>query len=533
MAVLIREACRGVEHKGASCQLDRGEGNDASDPAGVSRGRVPAGSSKPGRAERRTEGRNDLTRKRCIDRSQPTLWGFPEDEAVQPPDPKKEHSASSASTEQPLHPARHEDLWEEVFSPENIERAKARVVANRGAPGIDGMRVEELSSHLESHWPEIRQSLDQGTYRPAHVRRVLIPKPDGGQRELGVPTVVDRLICQAIAQVLVPIFDPTFSDSSYGFREGRSAHMAIKAARRHTADGSGWVADLDLDSFFDRVNHDALMARVARKVGDKRLLKLIRRYLQAGTMVEGVKVVANLEGTPQGSPLSPILSNVMLDDLDKELERRGHRFVRYADDIRIYVRSERAAQRVLDSIISFVERRLKLKVSRAKSGTSPATKRGLLGFGFIRREGRIDVGIDPKAKQAVKDQIRQLTSRTWGTSMPDRIAALNRFIAGWTAYFALADTPSVFAALDPWMRRRLRQVYWKQWKKPKTKSRKLRSLGIPAQEAYKVSYTRKGSWRLAGTATLHGALPKAHFAKIGLVGFGDCYGKVRAVWRTA
>lgn len=452
---------------------------------------------------------------------------------MQPPDPERERSAPSALIEQPLHPVRHEELWEEVFSTQNLERAKARVVANGGAPGVDGMRVHELSSHLESHWPEIRQSLDQGAYRPAPVRRIFISKPEGGRRELGVPTVVDRMICQAIAQVLVPIFDPAFSDASFGFRPGRSAHMAVEAARQHVAEGFAWVADLDLDSFFDRVNHDALMARIARKVGDERLLKLIRRYLQAGAMIEGVKTVANLEGTPQGSPLSPVLSNVMLDDLDIELERRGHRFVRYADDIRIYVRTERAAQRVLESITTFVERRLNLKVSRDKSGTSPATKRGLLGFGFLRRKERIEIRIDPKARKAVKDQIRQLTSRTWGVSMPERIAALNRFIRGWTAYFALADTPSVFAALDPWMRRRLRQVYWKQWKKSKTKARKLRALGIPAQEAYKVSYTRKGSWRLAGSATLQVALPTSHFAEIGLVGFSDSYNNVRAVWRTA
>lgn len=461
------------------------------------------------------------------------MWAFLEDEAVQPPDQKKERSATSVSNEETLHPARHEDLWEKVLSEENLERAKARVVANGGASGIDGMRVHELSSHLESHWPEIRQSLDQGTYRPSPVRRVFIPKPGGGQRELGVPTVVDRLICQAIAQVLVPIFDPGFSESSFGFRPGRSAHMAVEAARRYIADGYEWVVDLDLDSFFDRVNHDALMARVARKVGDKRLLKLIRRYLNAGVMVEGVKVAANLEGTPQGSPLSPILSNVMLDDLDIELERRGHRFVRYADDVRIYLRSERAAQRVLDTISEFIERRLKLKVNREKSGVARATKRGLLGFGFFRRDERIDVKIDLKAIKAVKDRIRQLTSRTKGISMSQRIAEINRFIRGWTAYFALTEAPWILKELDKWLRRRLRQVYWKQWKKPKTRRRKLKSLGIPDQKAHEWSYTRKGAWRIAGSPPLTRALPNSHFERIGLVGFNDCYDKLRAVWRTA
>lgn len=461
------------------------------------------------------------------------MWAFLEDEAVQPPSPKKERSASSASSDETLHPVRYENLWEKVFSPENLERATARVVANGGSPGVDGMRVGELSSYLEAHWPQIRLSLDEGTYRPSPVRRVFIPKPGGGRRELGVPTCLDRMICQAIAQVLVPIFDPGFSESSYGFRPERSAHMAVRAAQQCVADGREWVVALDFDSFFDRVNHDALMARVARKVGDKRLLRLTRRYLKAGAMFEGVKVAANREGTPQGSPLSPVLSNVMLDDLDIELERRGHRFVRYADDIRIYLRSERSAQRVLEGITSFVERRLKLKVNRNKSEVAPATKRGLLGFRFVRRNEVIEARIDPKALKAAKGQIRRLTSRTWGVSMSERIAALNRFISGWMAYFALADTPWDLDALDSWTRRRLRQVYWRQWKKPKTKALKLRSLGIPAPEAYKTSFTRKGSWRIASTATMHVALKKAHFGKIGLIGFGETYGKVRAVWRTA
>lgn len=474
-----------------------------------------------------------MTRRRSDEGSQPTLWALRDEEAVKPPAVAQEQSFDSLSIEDDFHPARIEDLWERVFPKQNIERALARVERNGGAPGADGMTVEELRPHVEANWPQIQTSLDDGTYRPTPVRRVLIPKPGGGaKRELGVPTVVDRLIQQAMLEVLTPIFDPHFSSSSFGFRPKKSAHMAVEQARALIGEGFDWVVDVDLDSFFDRVNHDALMARVARRVGDKKLLKLIRRYLDAGVMVEGVKA-ETVKGTPQGSPLSPLLANIMLDDLDKELESRGHRFVRYADDLRIYVRTERAAQRVLESTTSFIEKRLKLKVSRTKSGTAPATKRGLLGFGFLKRKGRVDVRIDPKARKAMKDRIRRLTARSWGVSMGRRIYVLNKFIQGWCAYFALADTPSVFEECDEWLRRRLRQVYWKQWKRPKTRRRKLKSLGIPSQKAYEWSYTRKGSWRIAGSPPLSRALPKAHFVGIGLEGFKANYGRIRDVWRTA
>jgi group II intron reverse transcriptase/maturase len=278
-----------------------------------------------------------------------------------------------------------EELWETVFSRENLQRALRRVERKKGAPGVDRMTVAELRPWLRVHWPEVRAKLDAGTYRPAPVRRVTIPKPEGGERELGVPTVLDRLIQQAIAQALTPVFDPHFSEWSYGYRPGRSAQQAVRRARGYVATGLKWVVDIDLERFFDRVQHDALLARVARKVADKRLLRLIRRYVEAGAMVNGVKQ-ASTEGTPQGSPLSPLLANIMLDDLDRELERRGHHFVRYADDLRIHVKSERAGQRVLAGVTEFIEKRLKLKVNKEKSSVKPGAKAVALGFGFYHKQ---------------------------------------------------------------------------------------------------------------------------------------------------
>jgi group II intron reverse transcriptase/maturase len=424
------------------------------------------------------------------------------------------------------------DLWEDLLSRDNLARALKRVERNGGAPGPDGMTVDQLRPHLKTVWPEIRQRLDDGTYRPAPVRRVTIPKPGGGERELGVPTVLDRLLQQALSQVLSPIFEPTFSDRSFGFRPGRSAHQAVNAARRAIEAGQTWVVDVDLDRFFDRVQHDALMARVARRVGDRRMLRLIRRYLDAGVMVEGVKV-AMAEGTPQGSPLSPLLANIMLDDLDAELERRGHTFVRYADDLRVYVASERAATRVLEGVTAFVERRLRLKVNRHKSGIAPATVRGLLGFGFVRYAGRVKIRLEHRTRVRLKARLRQLTDRHRSIAMSGRLALLNRFLAGWAAYFALAETPSVFDEFDEWLRRRLRQVRWKEWKGFAARRRNLRALGIPEREAALWAASRKGYWRMAGSAPLSRAMPNQYWAALGLVPLGSRVRHLWEHWRTA
>lgn len=466
------------------------------------------------------------------DRSQPTLWATGDVEKVEPSRRTGERSDVATRAHSEPHPPKADGLMQRMLAKPNLQRALQRVERNGGAPGPDGMTVEELRSFLDANWPETAERLARGTYRPQPVRRVDIPKPSGGRRALGVPNVLDRFIQQAMLQVLTPVFDPTFSDASYGFRPRRSAHMAVNRARSYISEGHDIVVDLDLDSFFDRVNHDAVMSRVYRRVSDKAMLGLIRAYLNAGVMVSGVKVSTN-EGTPQGGPLSPLLANIMLDDLDKELERRGHRFVRYADDIRVYVRSERAGQRLLDGITAFIERRLKLKVNADKSAVARATTRGLLGFSFFRRKGQVKVRIDPKAKKAVKARIRELTARNWGISMERRITILDRFIRGWCAYFALADTPSVFAELDEWLRRRLRQAAWKQWKKVRTKLRMLQRHGIQRNQAWQWANSGKGAWRIAGAVVMQRALPNAHWRSLGLRGFSESYSYMRQVWRTA
>lgn len=419
-----------------------------------------------------------------------------------------------------------QELWELVFSRENLLAALRRVEANAGAPGADGLRTDELRSWLLGHWAGIREQLDAGTYRPLPVRQVMIPKPDGGERKLGVPAVLDRLVQQAIAQVLVPVFDPGFAPVSFGFRPKRSAHDAVRVARTVVGQGYRWVIEVDLDAFFDRVNHDALMARVARKVKDKRLLGLIRRYLEAGIMADGVKQ-ATEEGTPQGSPLSPLLSNIMLDDFDQLMWSRGHRFVRYADDIRVFVRSKRAAERVLDQCTKTLETGLKLKVNREKSRISPAGVATLLGYGFYFTAKGVRLRVAPKSLKRAKARIKQLTSRKWSISMGERITLLNRFIRGWMGYFRLADTPRKFADLDEWFRRRMRQIRWKEWKKPRTRVANLRKLGIRPQQAWEWGMTSKAYWRIARSPILSRALPNEYWGTLGLVFLHDAWRRYR------
>lgn len=410
-------------------------------------------------------------------------------------------------------------LMERVVERGNLVRALKRVRSNRGSPGVDGRTVDDLVVELREHWPAIREQLLTGRYQPNAVKRVEIPKPGGGVRQLGIPTVLDRFIQQALLQVLQPLIDPTFSEHSYGFRPGRRAHDAVCQAQRYVQGGRRWVVDVDLEQFFDRVNHDSLMGKLARHIADARVPRLIRRYLEAGTMTNGV-VLERHEGTPQGGPLSPLLANVLLDTVDKELERRGHRFVRYADDCNVYVRSRRAGERVMQGLIGLYAR-LHLKVNVTKSAVAPARDRKFLGYSFwYAAGGMVKRRVSPKALGAMKARVRQITSRNGGRSLAQVASELRRFLVGWKAYFRLADTPSVFEDVDRWIRRRLRALVLKQWRHGPTTYRELRRRGVPEKLARGAAAHTHRWWATSAYIALTVGLPPPYFDQLGVPRLG-------------
>src|SRR3954454_2430009 len=442
------------------------------------------------------------------------VLAFMEEDRGEAPKGLREGTESSAAKRGTESPAITEQLMEEICGRENCKQALKRVRANKGSAGVDGMTVQQLPEFLKQHWPAIREQLLSGTYKPQSVRRVEIPKTDGGERKLGIPTVLDRFIQQAVMQVLQGRWDRTFSDHSYGFRPGRSAHQAVQAAQQYIAAGYRWCVDLDLEKFFDRVSHDKLMARIETRVSDRRLLKLIRTFLKAGVM-EGGLVSPVDEGTPQGGPLSPLLSNIVLDEFDRELERRGLRFARYADDCNVYVRSRRAGERVMTSIARFITTKLKLKVNQQKSAVARPWERKFLGFSFTwGREPRRRIA--PKAVLRFKERVRELTSRTRGISMERMAEKLALYLRGWLGYFGKCETPSVLRSLEEWTRHRLRSVIWKQWKRGSVRFAELRKRGVDKDLAACTAGSAHGPWRLANSPALAIALPNAYFDSLGI-----------------
>ncbi len=442
-------------------------------------------------------------------------FDFDEDEAMPLAKLLRPEPTDPALDDQPaLSTSSADALMELVVAPRNLEQAWRQVKRNRGAPGPDGMTIKQFEAWARENWPAVRQQLLDGTYRPAPVRRKTIPKDGGGERLLGIPNVVDRLIQQATCQVLTPIFDPGFSESSFAFRPRRSAHGATKQVQKIIRQGHTHCVDVDLSKLFDRVQHDVLMRCVSRKVHDRRLLRLIGRYLRAGVMVEGVLQPTD-EGSPQGGPLSPLLSNVLLDDLDKELERRGLRFVRYADDFMIFVRSERSAERVFASVQRFLTQRLKLVVNEQKSSVRLSSGCEYLGFTFVGK--RVTIKVTPKKLKAFKRRIKELTGRSRGISMERRLTDLNRYVRGWIGYFGLARQFDDFADLDGWIRRRVRMCYWKQWRYPRTKIRNLTSLGVNLDLAIKHGTSRKAYWRMSRTPAMRYAMPNKWLTQQGLL----------------
>lgn len=424
-----------------------------------------------------------------------------------------EASPAACQTERPVKPVT--DMMEAIGNDGNMTRAYEQVLANKGTAGVDGMTVYQLRDYLEAHWPNIREQLLRGTYKPQPVRRVEVPKPDGGMRKLGIPTVLDRLIQQGILQVLTPLWEATFSTHSYGFRPQRSAHQAVAQAQTYIAEGRRWMVDLDLEKFFDRVHHDRLMARLATRVTDKRLLRLIRAYLNAGVMENGL-VSPTTEGTPQGGPLSPLLSNIVLDELDHELERRGHAFVRYADDCNIYVRSEKAGQRVMRSVSDFITRRLRLKVNESKSAVDRPGRRKFLGF-TIAEGAKPQRRIAPQALKRFREKVRELTRRTRGVDARRMVSDLTVYLRGWSGYFGFCETPWELRDLDGWIRRRLRAVAWKQWKRGPTRYRELTHRGISPADAVNAVWRFHNPWRASRSIALSKALPSTLWDRLGLL----------------
>jgi RNA-directed DNA polymerase len=426
----------------------------------------------------------------------------------------REETESSMAASGTDSPARTNRLMEEVCEQENLKEALRRVKANKGSAGVDGMTVGEITDYLKQHWPAIREQLLSGTYEPKPVRRVEIPKPDGGVRKLGIPTVLDRFVQQAVMQVLQHKWDRTFSDHSYGFRPGRSAHQAVAQAQQYIAEGYRWCVDLDLEKFFDRVSHDKLIARIETRVSDRHMLKLIRSFLKTGVM-EGGLVSPVDEGTPQGGPLSPLLSNIVLDEFDRELERRGLRFARYADDCNVYVRSRRAGERVMASITRFITTKLKLKVNEQKSAVARPWERKFLGFSFTaNREPKRRIA--PKAVVRFKEKVREVTRRTRGVNVEKMAEELGRYLHGWIGYFGQCQTPSVLQGLEEWTRRRLRSVLWKQWDRGPVRFAELRKRGVGKDLAAQTAGSAHGPWRLANSPALQVALPNAYFDSLGI-----------------
>jgi RNA-directed DNA polymerase len=435
--------------------------------------------------------------------------------------------AETGATTRTRTKAESSGLVEAVCERGNLRLAYERVVKNEGAAGVDGIGVAEFKSHLQRHWPTIKAKLLAGEYIPSPVRRVDIPKPQGGVRTLGIPTLTDRLIQQALHQVLSPIFEPTFSASSYGFRPGRSAHQAIKAAQRYVAEGRRVVVDLDLEKFFDRVNHDLLMGKLAQEIDDRRVLQLIRRYLEAGMMADGI-ISPRTEGTPQGGPLSPLLSNILLTDLDRELERRGHAFCRYADDCNTYVRSQRTGERVLASLTRFLTQRLKLKVNVAKSAVARPWERKFLGYSLTwhkapRRR------IAPSSLQRLRRRIGEVLKGARGRSLAHTIQELNPVLRGWAAYFKLTEAKRMLEDLDGWIRHKLRCILWRQWKRPYTRARNLMKAGLAEERAFRSAFNQRGPWWNSGKSHMNQAYPKSFFDRLGLVSLLDTVRRLQCV----